>query len=179
MIVAELLRLTTRFLRDHPTHGVNPLVLATTPIDPDPPPPVVRAFYNEVDDECVADRMDPAVTPCLVIGFETNPESSITRHRGQVDVDNLMLTVAYFATTAPLTRAKADWMYISSAVVESLLALNAPKISDQSPGWRSYGNVNLLSLDRITEVPMSGAKGELRLVGVVTAICRAARAMNV
>lgn len=170
-------RMVVRFLGEHPEWGVNALLGAMTPLGTDRQPGAVLAFYSTIDDECVAVKLAPDVTPCLVVAIDSNPQGKVERGRRQLDTP-LVVNVGYFTETEETTTIRQDWLYISRAITTSLLAMCEPMIADAAPGWRQMGSVKLLKIQSVTEVPLSGSRGSLRLVGLISAEILAAHYVN-
>lgn len=166
-------RLVTAFLRDHPTYGVNPLLAGVALLGDDLRPDPIPAFYCSTDDECVASKLEPDTTPCIVVLSDSHPVGTVHRKRGQHDT-TLTMQVAYFASSEGVAQIRQDWLYVGHAIITALLAFGEPSVADVAPGWRQLGPVKFLRTQSVTEVPMSGSRGSLQLVGLVSAEMQAA-----
>lgn len=174
-MITIVTRLVSRWLKEHPTYGVNVLIPNLNIVLEDDKPGLVSIF-NDADDDCVAGAINPTKTPCLVIITDGTIKYAVSRTRPVMDIADVMLSVSYLTKTERPIKARRDGAYALRAVADSLMKLNEPKISTAE--WRKLDDMEFLELTELVEVRVLGKLNELRMAGSVVAHIRARRVLD-
>lgn len=187
-MINRVTRILTRWLRDHPVYGL-PVLLADVAFDSSDEQAALLingvqlplTIYNDVDDDCTAERYDPDVVPALVIVAELSTDAPVKPGRGQLDFDGVGVSFAYLERDQPAKYARQRGGYVFTAVQDSLSAFNDPRLSrvplsegidawaEVSSLWRSLGDVEVLGVSDVSEHRVTGGVGKSRMFGAVLA----------
>lgn len=191
----RLSRILTRWINTHPTYGVRALLAsAVETMDPGDQAALVlngddlpiAAVYNDVDDACMVKSYNPDAVPCVAIIPQVSTATPITKHRGQLDYDGVEVSLAYMERDQPELASRGRSGYVLTALIDSLIAFNDPRLSgvgapepsdppDGFVSWRRLGDIEVVEMTAAEEFRMTLATGGASMFGAVVATFRVRR----
>lgn len=178
-MINRLVRITSRWLTSHPEYGLAVLLPAVV-LDSGDGALLPVQIYNEVDNEAVARRVDPAIVPALAIVGQLTHQVSSRRRNRIVDYDNVKVGLHYIERTDALMEARRRAGYVIDAVATAMLGFNEPTKAQTliSPGdpsqgmWRRLGDTELLEVTGLTEYRVQPPIGQGTVIGSLFVTCR-------
>lgn len=166
-MIVEVTRLWDRWLKG--PLGVEyhlPLLQRLTPEGTEDPLPQMPRIYNDIEDESVADSLDPPETPALVLFAESGAEITQAQRTGRLVTHSLVMTIAYITRDWPPLRASIEGGYVLQAVIRSLVDYNS---EGKSLNYRKLNGIKVLSINELTQERVAANLGQSQLWGFVIA----------
>jgi hypothetical protein len=161
-------RIITRWVNTHEDYGVRALLdaMIDTGLDGNDEDELAIGtdvlpvtIYNDVDDACMFPRYNPTVVPALALVAQVSTPSMVRRNRGQLDFDGVEIGLSYIERDQPELFSRRRGDYVLTAVSDSLLAFNEPKLSkvpipadSNGDTWRTLGGEGAVGSVEVTEI---------------------------
>ena len=185
MSINTVTKILDRWIDTHPTYGIRPLMQRlidlgglddgdeeTLVLPPQDPAGVLfpLSVYNDVVDESVATRYEPAEVPALVVVGEFSAGATPRKRPGVRIFEDVGFNIAYMERDQPVNLARQRGGYVAEMLDVSMLAFDMPQLADVSMGpglqtWREWGRTKVLKVDGVRESRVTGGVGSSTLIG--------------
>lgn len=167
---------TTRILRrwlEHPLYGINALLpdVPRARVDGviDTVPPSV-AFYDDIDDDEVAEGIKPPITPAMVLYCDAPARVDIDQRNYLKGEAPLVFAGAYVTENLPESVAARYGGYTARAFRRSLYLFNKQELSvTPELDYRTLNGIKVMKVGLVTEQRVATDAGQSSLWGFVLA----------
>jgi hypothetical protein len=162
-VIDNVVRLLEAFFQD-PTHGINEMAqsLPRTTLDPlvSDPAPVIVSICSDLSDAGVAEKMEPADVPCVMLFGDSSADTSIAGYKIAKEV----IVAATFVTDekADSLSSARDAGYILRA---GLLTLGRYNSADKAGSLRKLNGITVLQINKVVEQRVTAAVGRRKMWG--------------